>query len=207
MNVKTNVGKLFMRLIDKHFPRHHKFHKLFNRSNVKLSHSCMPSMKNVIQKHDSKIMEDPKPTNNKTCSCQQKSDCPLNQNCLSECLGYNSVVNITTTKKYYGTREKSFKERYNNHTPSFRNKTRQKSTEFSKFIWDLKENDKNYTINWLIAMKAHPHICGTTKCDIYLCEKLLIARANSASLLNKRDELISQCRLMNKFALKCFKNR
>ena len=48
VNVKTNVGKLFMRLIDKHFPRHHKFHKLFNRNNVKLSYSCMPSMKNVI---------------------------------------------------------------------------------------------------------------------------------------------------------------
>ena len=60
VNVKTNVGKLFMRLIDKHFPSHHKFHKLFNRNNVKLSYSCMPSMKNVIQKHNSKIMEDPK---------------------------------------------------------------------------------------------------------------------------------------------------
>ena len=82
VNVKTNVGKLFMRLIDKHFPSHHKFHKLFNCNNVKLSYSCMPSMKNVIQKHNSKIMEDPRQTNNKTCSCRQKSGCPLNQNCL-----------------------------------------------------------------------------------------------------------------------------
>ena len=69
VNVKTNVGKLFMRLIDKHFPSHHKFHKLFNRNNVKLSYSCMPNMKNVIQKHNYKIMEDPIPTNNKTFSC------------------------------------------------------------------------------------------------------------------------------------------
>ena len=91
-----------MRLIDKHFPRHHKFHKLFNRNNVKLSYSCMPSMKNVIQKHNSKIMEDLKSTNNKTCSCRQKSDCPLNQNCLSECLVYNTVVNTSTIKNYYG---------------------------------------------------------------------------------------------------------
>ena len=78
VNVKTNVGKLFMRLIDKHFPSHHKFHKLFNRNNVKLSYSCMSNMKKVIQKHNSKIMEDPIPTNNKTCSCRQKSNCPLN---------------------------------------------------------------------------------------------------------------------------------
>ena len=58
----------------------------------------MPNMKSVIQKHNSKIMEDPKPNNNKTCSCQQKSDCPLNQNCLSECLVYNAVVNTSERK-------------------------------------------------------------------------------------------------------------
>ena len=53
-------------------------------------------MKNVIQKHNSKITEDSKPTNNKTCSCRQKSDCPLNENCLSECFIYNATTKITT---------------------------------------------------------------------------------------------------------------
>ena len=56
-------------------------------------------------------------------------------------------------------------------------------------------------------MKAHPYICGTAKCDLCLCEKLLIARANSACLLNQRDELVSKCRYMNNFTQKCFKNR
>ena len=37
VNVKTKVGKLLMRLIDKHFPSHHKSHKLLNHNNVKLS--------------------------------------------------------------------------------------------------------------------------------------------------------------------------
>ena len=152
-------------------------------------------------------MENPKPTNNKTCSCRQKSDCPLNQNCLSECLVYNAIVNTSTTKNYYGTCEKSFKERYNNLTSSFRNKSRQKGAELSNYIWELKKNGENYTIDWLIVMKAHPCICGTRKCDLCLYKKLLIAGANSASLLNKRDELASKCRHMNKFTLKCFKNR
>ena len=66
-----------------------------------------------------------------TCSCRQKSDCHLNQNCLSECLVYNAAVNTSTTKNYHGTCEKSFKERYNNHTSLFGNKSRQKSTQFS----------------------------------------------------------------------------
>ena len=38
-------------------------------------------------------------------------------------------------------------------------------------------------------MKAHPYICGTKKCNLCLCKKLVIARANLESLLNKRDEL------------------
>ena len=55
VNVKTNVGKVFMRLIDKHFPCRHKFHKLFDCNNVKLSYSCMPSMKNVNQKQQQNL--------------------------------------------------------------------------------------------------------------------------------------------------------
>ena len=140
-------------------------------------------------------MEDPKSTNNKTCSCREKSDCPLKQNCLSECLVYNAVVNTSTTKNYYRTCEKNFKERYNNHTSSFRN------------IWELKENGENYTIDWLIAVKSYPCICEMRICDLCLCEKFIIARANSASLLNKRDELFSKYRHTNNFTLKCFKNK
>ena len=48
-----------MRLVDQHFPCHHKYFKLFNRNNIKSSRSCMSSMNNVIQKHTSKIMKDP----------------------------------------------------------------------------------------------------------------------------------------------------
>ena len=39
------------------------------------------------------------------------------------------------------------------------------------------------------------------KCDLCLSEKLLIARANPAGLLNNRDELVPKCRHMNKFTL------
>ena len=36
-NVKTNVGKIFFKLLNKHFPRGHKFYKIFNKNIVKLS--------------------------------------------------------------------------------------------------------------------------------------------------------------------------
>ena len=51
-------------------------------------------------------MEDPQSTKNKTCSCQQKSDCPLNEHCLSECLVHNAAVNTSTMNNYYRTFEK-----------------------------------------------------------------------------------------------------
>ena len=41
-SVKTNIGKEFFKIIEKHFPRGHKFHKILNRNTVKLSYSCMP---------------------------------------------------------------------------------------------------------------------------------------------------------------------
>ena len=79
-------------------------------------------------------------------------------------------MNTSTTKNYYETCENSFKERHNNRTSSFRNKSRQKTTEFSNHIWELMENCENYTIDWLIGMKVHPNICGMRKRDLCLCE-------------------------------------
>ena len=139
--MKTNVGKIFTRLVDMHFPCHHKYYKLFNRNNIKLTYSCMPNMNNVIRKHNSKIMKNPAPSTTKTCNYRRKTDCPMDGNYLSECLIYKAPVSTTTYKYYYGTCKSTFKERYNNHKCSFRNKSREKNTELSKYVWELKEGD------------------------------------------------------------------
>ena len=54
-NIATNIGRYFLNLIKKHFPRQHKFHKIFNKNNVKISYSCMPNMKSVINGHNTNI--------------------------------------------------------------------------------------------------------------------------------------------------------
>ena len=46
-------------------------------------------------------------------------------------------------------------------------------------------------------MKSHKYVCGSRKCDLCICEKLLIARGDPYVLLNKRDELVSKCRHRN----------
>ena len=66
-------------------------------------------------------MKNPATSNIKTCNCPQKTDCPMDGNCLSECLIYKASVNITTNKYYYGTWENAFKGSYNNQKCSFRN--------------------------------------------------------------------------------------
>ena len=81
-----------MGLVDQHFPPHHKYYKLFNRNNIRLSYSCMPNMNNVIRKHNSEIMKNPAPSTTKTCNCRRKADCPMDGNCLLYALSTNDIV-------------------------------------------------------------------------------------------------------------------
>ena len=169
----------------------------------------MPNMKIVIQNHNANLLsKHTTPVAARSCSCRQKPESPLNNKCLSECLIYKATVLQTPlqiNKYYYGTCEKTFKERYNNHTAIFRNKNKQKSTELSKHIWELKGNSIQHQIGWDIASRARPYNGCTRKCDLCLTEKLMITKADPSSLLDTRDEFISKCRHMNKFTLKCFK--
>ena len=57
-SVSTNVAKYFLDLIEKHFPIRHKFRKLFNRNNLKVSYSCMRNMKTIVNSHNKKILTD-----------------------------------------------------------------------------------------------------------------------------------------------------
>ena len=114
-------------------------------------------MASVIRKHNTSLLKDPAPTDIKECSCRQKTECPLNKKCLSGYLVYNALVDLLDTNKtkhYYRTYEKNFKERYNNHTASFRNKNKEKSTELSKYFWKLKDNHIEHNFKWCVASKA-----------------------------------------------------
>ena len=71
-NVKTNIAKQFLRLLDKNVGRNDKYYKIFNRNNVKISYSCMNSMTNIISSHNKKVTNSDNETNGKTCSCRNK---------------------------------------------------------------------------------------------------------------------------------------
>eukprot|EP00794_Sanderia_malayensis_P007476 gene7476-biopygen6026 len=207
-NVQTNIGKTFLKLINKHFHKNHKFHKIFNKNNVKVSYSCTDNMESIISKHNKKVTNTANTANNstdKTCNCYKKDQCPLNNNCLTSSIIYNAKVTTnedTTEKNYIGLTEGTFKKRYTQHKQSFRNRRYANSTELSKYIWDLKDKNKDYDIQWTIITSANAYSNITKRCDLCLTEKLYIVNANNDSLLNKRSELISKCRHENKFYLK-----
>ena len=46
-----SVWREFLRLLAKHFPPHHRLHKVCNNNNMKVSYSCMPNVATIISKH------------------------------------------------------------------------------------------------------------------------------------------------------------
>ena len=56
-NVRTNIGKEFISLINRSFPAGHKLRKIFNRNTVKLSYSCMPNVKQLIDGHNKAVLQ------------------------------------------------------------------------------------------------------------------------------------------------------
>ena len=116
-NVATNIGKKFLLLLDKHFPKAYKLSKVFNRNNVKVSYSSIPNFASVINSHNKKILNEniPKPTS-ASCNCKVKATCPLDSNCLQSSLVYTckaATPKITNDYLHYiGLTENTFKDRY-----------------------------------------------------------------------------------------------
>ena len=91
-NTSTNIGRVFLNLVKKHFPRQHKFYKIFNKNNVKVSYSCIPNVKSKIDAHNKWILA---PTNayiDRTCNCTRNTICPLDNNCLTKSIVYEATI-------------------------------------------------------------------------------------------------------------------
>ena len=88
---------------------------------------------------------------------------------------------------------------------SFRHKNHVNDTKLSKYLKKLKEENADYNLQWTIKAYASPYKCGTKKCDLYVTEKMIIARSDPKKLLKKRTKLVYKCRHRNKFLLSSIK--
>ena len=85
-------------LINRHFPKSHRLHKIFNRNTVKVSYSCMQNMSKIYKGHNSKITS----TLSKQltlCNCWVKGECTMDGKCQTMDAVYDChVTSFRTTK-------------------------------------------------------------------------------------------------------------
>ena len=182
------------------------FLTLFNRNNLKVSYSCLPSIKKIITSHNKNILSNTPDYTNQLCNCRQSTLCPLNGKCLRTNLIY--ICNIKTHQQekghyYIGLTEKTFKDRWYKHKNSFLYESKANSTELSKFVWECKRKGSEPILTWSILDQAEPFKPGGKSCNLCLTEKYHII-TSELNLLNKRSELTSKCRHENKFLIKNF---
>ena len=139
-SVATRVGKCFLEIVDRNFTENHLYCKFLNRKTLKVSYSCMPNMKQLIQALNQKML-DTQDKKRRMCDCR-KQDFPVNGSCLMENVIYRaSVTTANQTKFYVGSTGLTFKNRYTKHKRSFRH-----ATTLSQYIWKLKNNNVNFKI-------------------------------------------------------------
>ena len=77
MNIQTNIGREFLSLVDKHFPKNHRYNKIFHKNNIKVSYSCTDNLQTIIKNHNRKILETSKTASTKSnCNCRKKKWLP-----------------------------------------------------------------------------------------------------------------------------------
>ena len=120
-NVATNIGKEFLKLINRCFPPEHKLHKILNKNTIKVSYRTMPNIQQIISSHNKSLIRKTTPDDpsRNMCNCRKGKVCPLEGKCLESELIYQAVVTREDNSKiesYIGLTENQFKTRYNAHT-------------------------------------------------------------------------------------------
>ena len=204
--LKTNLGKEFLKLIDKNFPINNPLSRIINRKTIKLSYSCTQNVQTIMRNHNRKTLEKTTTTENKGCNCQNKATCPIPDNCCAQKVVYQATVKHDDgkTATYIGSTETTFKTRYNNHKKSFNHEKYKTETTLSKYLWDNNLN-KTPNITWKILKKCNTYKTGQKSCDLCLTEKhLIIKNLKSPNLINKKTDIGNRCIHQRNKTLKTF---
>ena len=158
-NEETNVARVFLKLVEKDFSKH-RYHELFNKTNIKVSHRCMDNLEKLVKKQNNNLLRKNN-INKRICNCRANNTCVLDGKCLSSKIVYSVEVLIGNNQNgdiYVGICEKEFKTRLDNHEISFKNRQKEKDNELSKYIWNLKDkNITNFSIKWSIVKQTSGH--------------------------------------------------
>ena len=198
-NVKTNIGKEFLKILDKAFPKTNPLHKLFTRKSVKLSYKCMPNMAKAVEQHNQQVLqEDQSETEHQGgCNCRGgPAVCPLQGNCQARAVVYRATVTESgngNVETYTGVTGGTFKKRWAGHKTTFEHEKNRNNTTLANHIWQLKNENKQYEIKWGIIDRGRTFNPTTRKCRVCLKEKKHILYNQNGSSLNRRTEIFNTC--------------
>ena len=146
-NVKTNIGKKFLTIIDTCFPKNHPLAKIFNRKTLKISYSCMPNMGKIISKQNRKKLSRSHPKIQPECKCPANKTCLVGGKCNLEGVIYSAKVTRTDSNKsetYTGLTQDAAKKRIQKHIFTFNNQNYKNETSLSSYVWQLKNQNVNF---------------------------------------------------------------
>ena len=105
-------------------------------------------------------------------NCRVRNYCPLHHKCLTSGIVYQATVTNNkddVERIYYGLCDTAFKEKYRNHTSSFRNEKNRNDRELSNYILALKNDKIVPSIKWkilrIVCGKRRSNYCGLCLTD------------------------------------------
>ena len=132
----------------------------------------MPNIKSAINSHNRKILHSPVNSQSRTYNCSKKTDCPLQENGLSENTLYQADISSENFQKkiYYGISE----TRFSNHKKSFKHKKHKNDTQLSNEIWNIKvsKEDCQSIYVWKNLGHYQTYDVNTKRCLLRINEKL-----------------------------------
>ena len=160
----------------------------------------MPNMSNAIARHNMKSMQDNQQMDAQQPGCNCRGGigvCPVQGKCKTDCVIYRATVTDTlsgNTETYTGVTGNTFKKRFNGHQSDLRNSKNRHNSTLASHVWQLKDEGKQFTIDWRLVDRSSPFNPITRKCRICLKEKKEILYNKNGSTLNKRSEIFNTCR-------------
>ena len=146
--------------------------------------------KTILKKYTNRLNKD----DEKLCNCRQRVNCTTDGKCFTRSVVYKAEVSSTddnTTQTYIGVTSNDFKTRYRNHLKSLRNEKYKHETELSKHVWNLKKENRQFSIRWAIVKQIRTGRNGKRNCTLCLEEKLMIMKGRLKNILNRRSEMFN----------------
>ena len=195
-SISTNIGQKFLNLLDTCFPPGHELRQVINRNTVKISYSTMPNMAQQLNQHNIKVRKGKEPASGGCNGHRGGKECPLPGNCMAKGVVYGAeVTDLNTGRKetYTGLTDGTMRDRISKHESNGRHRD-QPGTRLSAHVWELKDKNHPYRIDWKIISRASSFNPTTGMCRLCLKEKYFIMFSPTTASLNLRSEIYTSCR-------------